>query len=71
MPEMNGRELAEQLRQRHPALRLLLTSGFTEEVLLRQRLVEQGVAFVEKPYVLDVLAGKLRELLDAPTAGAA
>jgi PAS domain S-box-containing protein len=69
MPEMNGRELAERLRERYPTLRMLLTSGFTQSALLRDQILTDGTAFLEKPYELSTLARRLRELLDRGTAG--
>jgi CheY-like chemotaxis protein len=62
---MNGRALAEEVLRRHPQMRVLFTSGYTEEVALRDRL-EQGVNLLSKPYRKADLARKIREVLDAP-----
>jgi two-component system cell cycle sensor histidine kinase/response regulator CckA len=64
MPGMNGRELAESLRTVYPTMRVLLTSGFTQDALLRRHALPDGMAFLEKPYSLEALAGALSRLLD-------
>jgi PAS domain S-box-containing protein len=66
MPEMSGAELARQLRARHPAIRVLFMSGYTGEAAIRQRVLEPGAAFIEKPFAPEALAAKVREILDEP-----
>ncbi|HEY4001964.1 MAG TPA: response regulator [Candidatus Xenobia bacterium] len=63
MPGMNGRELAQALRQDRPKLGVLLTSGYTEQVALYREVTEAGVPFLQKPYSPTALLQKLRELL--------
>ena len=64
MPGLNGRELAERLQLEHPTLRVIYTSGYPADTVLRYG-IEQGlVTFLEKPYLPDELARKARMLLD-------
>jgi PAS domain S-box-containing protein len=64
MPEMNGRELAERLQQRHPTLRRLFMSGYTADVIARHGVLDAGVHFVQKPFSVADLALKVREALE-------
>jgi CheY-like chemotaxis protein len=65
MPGMNGRELVQRVKQMRPALKILYTSGFAEQVLRETQDFEQDVAFLSKPYSLTAFGHKLREVLDA------
>jgi CheY-like chemotaxis protein len=66
MAGMNGPQLAEHLRKRRPHLKVLYTSGYTKDVVLRQGLLEAGVEFLPKPFTPDDLLQRVRTLLDAP-----
>ena len=63
MPGINGRELAVEVLQLRPNLKVLLMSGYAEEVILPQGLPESELAFLSKPFTQDVLAAKVREVL--------
>lgn len=63
MPGMSGRDLAEQIRARNPSIRVLYTSGYTENVMLERGLVEHGVSYLSKPYRPQALARVVREAL--------
>ena len=66
MPEMGGAELARRLRaQGHPA-RLLFMSGYSEEAVATHGVLVEGVGLLEKPFEMDVLLRRVREVLDAP-----
>jgi two-component system, cell cycle sensor histidine kinase and response regulator CckA len=65
MPRMGGRELAERLMQERPGMQVLFTSGYTDDMVGRQDLVNSGAAFLQKPYTPTVLWTKVRGLLDA------
>ena len=64
MPGMNGRELAGKLVAIHPETKVLLTSGYTEDVIVHHGVLDEGLAFIGKPYSISDLAGKVREVLD-------
>jgi len=71
MPEMSGRELSAELKRRRPEIRMLYMSGYTGNVIARHGLLEEGVAFIEKPFTAESLASKVRDTLgSAPAAGA-
>ncbi|MFW5739159.1 MAG: PAS domain S-box protein [Myxococcota bacterium] len=65
MPGINGRALAERWEKIHPESAVLLTSGHTEDVLVQQGVVAGEFAFLSKPYTVDQLAKRVRELLDS------
>jgi len=64
MPNMNGRELAENLQQKFPHLKVLFTSGYTEEVIAHHGILDEGLEFIGKPYSPQTLAVKIRQTLD-------
>ncbi len=66
MPELGGREFACRLREHRPDARLIFMSGYTEDAVTRQSLLDPGAAFIEKPFTPDGLTRKLRSVLDEP-----
>jgi DNA-binding NtrC family response regulator len=64
MPQMNGRELADRLVERRPGLRVLYMSGHTDDILVQHGVLEAGRAFIQKPFSMDALTRKVREVLD-------
>lgn len=64
MPRMSGRALAERLAPLRPEIKVLYMSGYTDDALVPQGVLEPGTHFVEKPFTPDVLAYKVREVLD-------
>ena len=65
MPEMSGRVLAPLLMSLNPGIKVLYMSGYTDTTIIRKDLLVAGSAFLQKPFSLDVLARKVREVLDA------
>jgi CheY-like chemotaxis protein len=65
MPEMGGRALAELLVAHLPSLRVIFMSGYTDDAVVRHGVHESGVAFVQKPITPQVLARRVRQVLDA------
>jgi CheY-like chemotaxis protein len=61
MPQMNGRELASQLRALRPGLRCLFMSGYTADVIAQRSMLEEGAHFISKPFSIRALAEKVRE----------
>ncbi len=71
MPGGNGAELAGQLTARYPGLPVLFMSGYTADVVLRQGLVQDSVAFLTKPFTEDQLSRAVRQVLErGPNAAA-
>jgi signal transduction histidine kinase/CheY-like chemotaxis protein len=66
MPEMNGRRLADEALQRRPSLKVLFTTGFTRNAIIHNGALDAGVQFLTKPFTLEVLSTKLREVLTSP-----
>jgi CheY-like chemotaxis protein len=64
MPGMNGSELATQLVLYYPEMKVLFTSGYTEEVITHHGVLAEGVSFIGKPYNPSALARKVREVID-------
>ncbi|MCU0588854.1 MAG: transporter substrate-binding domain-containing protein [Syntrophobacteraceae bacterium] len=64
MPEVNGRDLANRLLQLHPRMRLLFMSGYPANVIAQRGILDEGVHFIHKPFSMQELAGKIREVLD-------
>jgi PAS domain S-box-containing protein len=64
MPGMNGRVLARNLCSKLPGLKVLFSSGYTENVIAHHGVLYEGIAFIGKPYTPQALASKVREVLD-------
>lgn len=64
MPEMNGQEVAKSIKQDRPEMKVLYTSGYPEDVISQQGILEEHVAFIDKPYAPQTLALKVRQVLD-------
>jgi PAS domain S-box-containing protein len=65
MPGINGRVLAERLASRHPAMKVLYMSGYTDSFIAGHGVLEEGIHLLHKPFSEEVLMRKIRELLDA------
>jgi CheY-like chemotaxis protein len=63
MPGMNGRQVADELMALLPGLRVIFTSGYPADTILRHGIAEGHTAFLQKPYLVDELARKIREVL--------
>jgi PAS domain S-box-containing protein len=64
MPEMGGAELSNEIRKINPDAKILFTSGYTEDKVMRETLLCPGAAFLEKPFTPATLAVKAREVLN-------
>ncbi len=64
MPKMNGRELAETVKTLHPETAILFMSGYTDDIISNQGILESNVQFLSKPFTPLMLANKVREVLE-------
>ncbi len=63
MPEMNGRELAEKLNAIRPNLKCLYMSGYTSDVIAHRGILDEGLNFIQKPFLSYDLAARVRQVL--------
>jgi PAS domain S-box-containing protein len=63
MPGMGGRDLAKHLGESRPETAVLYLSGYTEDTFVHEGVLESGTAFLQKPFTLQALARKVREVL--------
>jgi CheY-like chemotaxis protein len=70
MPGANGRHLADEARRRRPQLQILFTTGYTRNAVVHNGVLDPGVELIVKPYSIDRLARKVRDLLDRREPGA-
>jgi PAS domain S-box-containing protein len=63
MPGMGGREMVKQLIEAHPGTKVLYLSGYTEDAIISDGSIEKGTAFLQKPFTLQSLSRKVREVL--------
>ncbi len=64
MPEMSGRQLADQLIPLHPKMKVLYMSGYTDNAVIHHGILEDRVDYLQKPFTIDGLTRKVREVLD-------
>ena len=64
MPLMNGKVMAEWLKATYPEIKVLFTSGYTDDAIVEHGVLEPGTAFLPKPYQPAALLRKVREMLD-------
>jgi two-component system, cell cycle sensor histidine kinase and response regulator CckA len=64
MPNMNGKQLFERLLPRRPDLKVLYMSGYTEDAIASQGVLDEGTQFLQKPFTIETLSRKVRAVLD-------
>lgn len=64
MPGMSGHELANHLISLLPKIKVLFMSGYTDNAIVHRGVLEEGVNYIQKPFTVDALARKVREVLD-------
>jgi len=63
MPGMGGREMVKRLIESRPGTKVLYLSGYTEDAVISEGSTERGTAFLQKPFTLQSLSRKVREVL--------
>jgi YesN/AraC family two-component response regulator len=64
MPGMDGHEVAKRLESLHPETKVLYMSGYTDDAIVLHGVLMEGVNFIQKPFTVDALTTKLREVLE-------
>jgi two-component system, cell cycle sensor histidine kinase and response regulator CckA len=64
MPEMSGRDLAQQLTIRRPDTKVLFMSGYTDHAVAHRGVLDPEMEFLQKPFTAATLTRKVREILD-------
>lgn len=67
MPEMGGQQLARALGAARPEMKVRYVSGYTESTVVRQGVQGLEISFLQKPFSVDALLEKVRQILDAPS----
>jgi CheY-like chemotaxis protein len=65
MPEMSGRDLANNLLSKNPGIKSLFMSGYTSDIIAHHGVLDEGVAFIQKPFNMNILANKISEILNS------
>ncbi len=70
MPQVGGHELAQQIKGMRPRIKILFTSGYPEHAALNDKVADLAAMILQKPYPLNVLASRVRQMLDGAGARA-
>jgi signal transduction histidine kinase/CheY-like chemotaxis protein len=65
MPDMNGRQLAEEAQRRNASLKVLYTTGYTRDAIVHNGVLDADVQLISKPFTLEQLANKVKEVFDS------
>ena len=64
MPDINGKQLADRIREHRPGLKVLYTTGYTRNAVIHNGMLDRDVSFLPKPFTIQQLATKVRQVLD-------
>ncbi len=64
MPEMNGKDLAQEVQVLHPEIKIVFMSGYTADTIAHHGIMDKGVRFLQKPFTIKAIADKIRQTLD-------
>jgi DNA-binding NtrC family response regulator len=64
MPQVGGPELAQQIKSMRPRIKILFTSGFPDHAAINENFTDQSATILQKPYPLNTLASRIRQMLD-------
>ena len=67
MPNVSGRDLAEMFAKTFPSSKVLFMSGYTDDAIVRHGILQEGIAYLQKPFTPESLASKVRAVLDLPS----
>jgi len=65
MPQMNGQQLAEALKDIHPETKVMFMSGYTESIAIQKGILELKTGFLQKPFSANDLISKVRKMIDS------
>jgi CheY-like chemotaxis protein len=65
MPGLNGKDLYLKVSKTHPGIKVLYMSGYTSNVIAHHGILEKGIQFIQKPFSINGLAARVRQVLDA------
>jgi DNA-binding response OmpR family regulator len=68
---MSGRDVADELRRRHPGLPVIFMSGYARDIVAHDGRLDEGVEFLQKPFSPEELLARVRASLDAAPVGIA
>jgi two-component system cell cycle sensor histidine kinase/response regulator CckA len=66
MRGLSGRRIAQEISVERPGIRVIYTSGYTDDAIVQHGVLEPGLAFLQKPFTARALLRKVREILDTP-----
>ncbi|HTA76940.1 MAG TPA: response regulator [bacterium] len=64
MPKMNGKELADEVRKFRPKMKVIFISGYAQEILSQQGILDSSIHLIQKPFDLDFMVREVRRILD-------
>jgi len=64
MPELGGKEFVEKIKKIVPDVKVIYASGYTDNHIVHNGMLEEDINFIQKPYTVKTLAGQVRKVLD-------